>query len=49
MLIKGGLPLENAHNVTCVVFDKTGTLTTGTPQVKESVILSVSKNKNENE
>jgi Cu+-exporting ATPase len=33
ILIKGGLALETAHNVTAVVFDKTGTLTEGRPRV----------------
>ncbi|CAL6352632.1 unnamed protein product [Bathycoccus prasinos] len=35
ILIKGGEPLEIAHDVTVVCFDKTGTLTLGKPTVVE--------------
>jgi len=35
ILIKGGEPLEIAHDVTVVCFDKTGTLTLGKPSVVE--------------
>jgi len=35
ILIKGGQPLEIAHDVTVVCFDKTGTLTLGKPSVVE--------------
>lgn len=39
VLIKGGRPLEVAHNVTAVVFDKTGTLTVGEPRVTDVVVF----------
>jgi P-type Cu+ transporter len=40
ILIKGGQPLEIAHDVTVVCFDKTGTLTLGKPTVIEIVCSS---------
>jgi Cu+-exporting ATPase len=39
VLIKGGLALETAHNVTAIIFDKTGTLTCGKPMVTECEAL----------
>ncbi len=38
ILIKGGEPLERAHQVNAVIFDKTGTLTHGKPKVTDVVL-----------
>lgn len=39
ILIKGGDILEKINGITTIVFDKTGTLTSGTPQVKELILI----------
>ncbi|XP_066562490.1 copper-transporting ATPase 2 isoform X2 [Amia ocellicauda] len=39
ILIKGGEPLEMAHQIKAVMFDKTGTITHGVPQVMRVLIL----------
>jgi len=42
VLIKGGLALQRARNITAVLFDKTGTLTQGKPTVTDWKILTKS-------
>lgn len=37
ILIKGGVPLEMARNITAIIFDKTGTLTKGQPEVTDII------------
>ena len=39
ILIKGGDILEKISGITTIVFDKTGTLTSGSPQVKELIMV----------
>ncbi|GMF20680.1 unnamed protein product [Phytophthora lilii] len=40
VLIKGGEPLQTAHNVNTIIFDKTGTLTIGKPVVTDMLVFS---------
>ncbi len=40
ILIKGGDVLQKISSITTIVFDKTGTLTSGTPQVKDIIVVS---------
>ncbi|XP_052470901.1 copper-transporting ATPase 1 [Carassius gibelio] len=40
ILIKGGEPLEMAHEIQTVVFDKTGTITYGAPEVVQVKMLT---------
>jgi Cu+-exporting ATPase len=47
ILIKGGEPLEIAHNISAIVFDKTGTLTEGRPSVMHHSIFDSSNLENE--
>jgi Cu+-exporting ATPase len=46
ILIKGGIFLESASAVDCVVFDKTGTLTLGKPEVTDIVSFDGFKEEN---
>ncbi|XP_051799249.1 copper-transporting ATPase 2 [Acanthochromis polyacanthus] len=39
ILIKGGPPLEMAHQIDVVMFDKTGTITNGVPRVTRVLVL----------
>lgn len=39
ILIKGGPPLEMAHQIGVVMFDKTGTITNGVPRVTRVLVL----------
>ncbi|XP_023125408.2 copper-transporting ATPase 2 isoform X1 [Amphiprion ocellaris] len=39
ILIKGGPPLEMAHQIRVVMFDKTGTITNGVPRVTRVLVL----------
>ena len=39
ILIKSGIALEAAHNITTVVLDKTGTITQGTPHVVDTFFV----------
>ena len=39
ILIKGGDILEKINGITTIVFDKTGTLTSGSPLVKELILV----------
>jgi len=40
ILIKGGEPLETAHNIDTILLDKTGTITHGEPVVTDVIILN---------
>ena len=40
ILIKGGEPLETAHNIDTILLDKTGTITHGEPVVTDMIILN---------
>ncbi len=40
ILIKGGEPLETAHNISAIILDKTGTITHGKPEVTDVISLN---------